>query len=59
MCPIGAKCVAWSNTSTMVLSPGYWRSSTASDKILKCSSDEICLGADGCRDGHEGPFCRL
>ena len=48
--------------STLRLKPGFWRSSTASEHIHKCSYGfRACIGGTGgngtCHDGYTGPMC--
>ena len=58
-CPVGAKCEAFTNVTTIKLDPGYWRTSTSSSNVLRCRYSDLCIGEDQCRSGHQGPYCRV
>lgn len=42
---------------TIIVNPGYWRSSENSSLIFSCLTESNCLGGDVCDDMFEGPLC--
>ena len=59
LCPQGAECLVYANTSQLQLKQGFWRTSKSSDNVLACRYEELCEPNDGCLEGHRGPYCRL
>ncbi|GMI07371.1 hypothetical protein TrVE_jg10073 [Triparma verrucosa] len=62
--PEGVKCddTIGLTLATLPLKDGYWRSSSQSDKIVKCEIDTSCVHAspdDSCTIGHTGPICSV
>ena len=46
---------------SITLKPGYWRTSSFSDKVLSCEDGDACVGGNEtqglCARGHYGPWC--
>lgn len=62
MCPDGTKCpTSGLEVETMIIKPGFWRSSLESEKVLPCPEPSVCVGSNQsatlCAPNHEGPFC--
>ncbi|EWS74433.1 transmembrane protein, putative (macronuclear) [Tetrahymena thermophila SB210] len=49
--------------STLIMQPGYWRSSQYSATILECQFQGSCIGGEGygnglCQNGYQGVMCK-
>ena len=44
---------------TVKITPGYWRTSAASEIVKQCPFPELCTGQQTCPEGHTGPYCLL
>ncbi|KAL4464832.1 hypothetical protein ABPG74_011393 [Tetrahymena malaccensis] len=49
--------------STLIMQPGYWRSSQYSSTILECQFQGSCVGGQGygndlCQNGYQGVLCK-
>ena len=56
-CIEGATCPGG---NVLQVSPGFWRANTSSDVLIKCSSNDTCIGGNGtdiCLKGYTGPIC--
>ena len=61
LCPVATDCVGQLGLTSedLPILPGYWRASSTSTDIQRCTVTGACLGSDRCAEGHYGPLCSL